>query len=149
MCEKLLPVCTFFIVSFVTVVYVFVFQNIIIEEKNLYVFKIVRANWSFYFFLTLNFRILSPELFNPYCQLANCSQDSILSLPIDGMNYFLMELKFPFSETSSATVVFFSYYDVTMTPGFPKKSSETLFYLPLSPFNSVTTWWCAEVFLIT
>ena len=107
LCEKLLPICTFFIVSFVTVVYVFVFQNIIIEERNLYVFKIIRANWSFCFFLPLNFRVLSPELFNPYCQLANCSQNSILSLPIDGINYFLMELKFLFSETSSSTAVFF------------------------------------------
>ena len=107
MCEKLLPICTFFIVSFVTVVYAFVFQNIIIEERNLYVFKIIRANCSFCFFLPLNFRVLSPELFNPYCQLANCSQNSILSLPIDGINYFLMALKFPFSETSSSTAVFF------------------------------------------
>ena len=148
MCEKLLPICTFFIVSFVTVVYAFVFQNIIIEERNLYVFKIIRANWSFCFFLSLNFRVLSPEIFNPYCQLAICSQNSMLSLPIDGINYFLMALKFPFSETSSSTAVFFLTMMWQWHQALIKKSSETFFLIPLSPFNSVTTWWCVEVFLI-
>ena len=42
LCEKLLHICIFFIISFIIIVYDFVFQNIIIEERNFYVFIIFR-----------------------------------------------------------------------------------------------------------
>ena len=100
LCEKLLHICIFFIIPFIIIVYVFVFQNIIIEERNFYVFTIFRDSQLVFVPLkkTFIFRILWPKLFDPYCQFTNYSWATILSwlsLPNDGINYFLMKLKIP------------------------------------------------------
>ena len=96
-----------FIISFITIVCFLVFQNIIIEEKNFYVFTIFRG--SYYF------GVLCPEAFDAYCQLANYSWATIfpwLSLPSYGFNYFPMELMIPIFW--NIIFNFFSYSDVTM-----------------------------------
>ena len=98
--EKLLHICILFIISFIIIVYVFLFQNIIIGERNFCVFTIFRDTQLIFVILkkTIIFRVLCPKLFGPYCQLTNYSRATILSwlyLPNDGFNYFLMELKIP------------------------------------------------------
>ena len=69
--EKLLDICIFFIISFAIGVYVSVFQNIIIEERNFCVFTIFRDNQLIFehFKKTIYFRVLCPESFDPYSQL--------------------------------------------------------------------------------
>ena len=98
MCEKLRHICIFFIISFIIIVYVFVFQNIIIEERNFYVFTIFKDSQLVFVPLknTNIFRVLCPECFDPYCPLTNYSWATILSwlsLPNYGMSYLIMELK--------------------------------------------------------
>ena len=83
---------------------VFVSQNVIVEERNFCVFTIFRGSQLVFaalektsIFGDLGQR-LSPDLFDPHCQLTNYSWTTILSwlsLPNDGINYFLMELKIP------------------------------------------------------
>ena len=70
----------FFIISFIIVMYVFVFQSIIIEQRNYYVFTIFRDSQLVFVPLkkTIILRVLCPELFDPYCQLNNYSWAAIL-----------------------------------------------------------------------
>ena len=71
LCEKLLHICKFFIISFILIGYVFVFQNIIIEERNVYAFTIFRESQLVFVPLkkTIIFRVFCPELLIPTANL--------------------------------------------------------------------------------
>ena len=93
-CVRSCYISTYLPSFFVTVEYIFVFQNIIIEKKSFYGFTIFRDSQLVYLDLkkSIIFRVLRPILFGPYCQLTHYSWATILScfyLPNDAINYFL------------------------------------------------------------
>ena len=127
--------------------YVFVFQIIIIQERNFYIFTIFRD--SHLVFVprkkTTIFRVLCPELFYPYYQLTNYSWATILSwlsLPSHGINYYLMELKILNLLKHYLQLFFFFFFllwcDDDTRPW--SKNSEISCCLSLFPFNSILTW---------
>ena len=65
LCKKLLHICIFFVISFWIVIYVFVFQNIIIEQRHFYMFTILKESQLVFvqIKMTIIFEVLSPELF--------------------------------------------------------------------------------------
>ena len=138
MCKKLLHVCIFFIIYFIILVYVFVFQNIIIEERNCYVFAIFRDSQLVFVHLkkTILFIVLYPILFDPCCQPTNYSWATILSWRDSPR--MVWSWRFPSSETLSSAVILFLLLCDDDTRLW-LKSSEICF-LSLSPFNSFTTW---------
>ena len=98
LCEKLLHICIFFIISFLMAVYLFVFQNIVIKKRSFYIFTIFRDSQLVFAPLkkTIIFRILCFRISDLYCQLTNYSWATILfwlSLPNGSINYFLMKRK--------------------------------------------------------
>ena len=124
-----------FIIPFIIIVDVFVFQNVIIQERNFYVFTIFRDSQLVFVPLkkTIIFRVLCPELFDPYCQLNYYSSGPRFCFDCLYIPIFWNIL---FNSCSFLTQMWHRHSDTRLW----SKSSEIFCCLSLSPFNSVTTW---------
>ena len=118
----------FFVISLVIIVYVFVFQNIIIEGRNFYVFTIFRVSQLVFVplkrllyleFSVQNFLLPTANLLIIPGTLFCLSPVMVSIIPHGADDFHLLK--------HDLKLLFFSYSDATMTPGFDQKVKKKFF----------------------
>ena len=126
--ELLQHICIFFVISLVIIVYVFVFQNIIIEGRNFYVFTIFRVSQLVFVplkrllyleFSVQNFLLPTANLLIIPGTLFCLSPVMVSIIPHGADDFHLLK--------HDLKLLFFSYSDATMTPGFDQKVKKNFF----------------------